>query len=114
MTTPELIEFVKAEIAKGVSKDIIRNKLVEEGWSDIDIVEVYCIIESKMITMNKVPSPFLSAANVCSNIGHSNTKKYIKYSLVIFILFFLLTGGILAYGSTYFSSVSKIFSKLKN
>jgi hypothetical protein len=44
MTTPELIQYVKSEVEKGVSKDVIVGQLKTQGWTDLDIAEVFSMV----------------------------------------------------------------------
>ncbi len=44
MTTPELIQYVKNEVAKGTTREVISGKLKMQGWTDLDVLEVFNII----------------------------------------------------------------------
>ncbi len=46
MVTPELLTFIKAELAKGVSRDTIITLLKQNRWMDVDINEAFNNISS--------------------------------------------------------------------
>jgi hypothetical protein len=39
MTDPQIIEYVETSLSQGVPADQVKNALVEQGWSEIDIDE---------------------------------------------------------------------------
>lgn len=39
MTTPELISYIKDEITKGTTREMIKSNLLSQGWSDLDVHE---------------------------------------------------------------------------
>ena len=47
MTSPELIQYVKNELARGTTRDIISDKLTTQGWNDLDILEVFNFINQE-------------------------------------------------------------------
>lgn len=59
MTSPELIQYVKNELARGTTRDIISDKLTTQGWNDLDILEVFNFItqENLKTPAHKVEIP---------------------------------------------------------
>ena len=58
MTTPELITFVRGEIAKGASRDAITDMLKPQGWSDIDVNDTFnAISPTQAQTLAQAPTP---------------------------------------------------------
>ncbi len=50
MTTPELIGYVKSEVEKGTARDVIASKLKLQGWTDLDVIEVFDIVNPTSYT----------------------------------------------------------------
>lgn len=133
MTTPELIQYVKSEIASGSPRDTIRIKLKEQGWSDLDIVEVYNIINNEIVKAPESGLPLASALNQdissletvsemagavnglqqpsFESVSPNKSRRILKIFIIILVLLVLVIGAALAYGSGYFMSASKLFSK---
>ncbi len=44
MVTPELISYIKSEVAKGKTREDIRTELVYGGWSDLDLSEAFRVV----------------------------------------------------------------------
>ena len=133
MTTPELIEFVKSEIARGLSREIIENKLKEQGWSDLDIIEVYNIINIEVVKTPQSDLPLASTLNQDISLPESvnemagavnltqqpsleplsvgKSRRILKLIIIILIILVFVIGAALAYGSGYFMRADKLFSQ---
>jgi len=121
MTTPELIQFVKNELAVGSTRGIISAKLKLQGWTDLDIIEVFNIV-------NPIASPIhsevqIESFNPVSPIDTMNShisqepkkwKKFIKIFIIILIPILLVIGGLFIYASGYFLNSSNLFSNIKD
>ncbi len=57
MTTPELLSFIRAQLAKGSSKDSIKAILMGAGWEVSDISEAFNIIEPAHVEIPHVATP---------------------------------------------------------
>jgi len=74
MTTPELITFVKGEIAKGASRDAVTSMLKPQGWSDVDINDTFNAIYPASILIQN-PNPILSPTLVVTPIVVAQAQK---------------------------------------
>jgi hypothetical protein len=115
MTTPELVQFVKNEIAVGASKQLISDKLKTQGWDDTDINEVFNIVSPVVAvptTFNSIPV-MASITNGGSLVVEQKPKrKLLKFFTIFIIILILVAGGALAYASGFFLSTSKLFSQM--
>ncbi|MCX6753745.1 MAG: hypothetical protein NTV03_01675 [Candidatus Nomurabacteria bacterium] len=123
MTTPELIQYVKSEVAKGATREVISGKLKMQGWSDLDIIEVFTIMGQVSVPHEEpvIPTQFtqpiqpiqpIQTMNSSLPIQPKSGKKFLKYFIVILALLVLVIGGALAYASGYFLTTSKLFSQM--
>lgn len=124
MTTPELIEFIKNEFASGSTQESITNKLKTQGWSDLDVLEAFDILNKKavdniniaVISDKSKESPILINQTVLSTVHPdlltSSRSKSLRAIILIFIIVLLLLGGLFAYASGLFISSSKLFSQM--
>ena len=122
MTTPELIQYVKNEVAKGSTREVISGKLKMQGWTDLDVLEVFNAVNQPVL--NPIINPIVNTAtNPISGIStmhmHSSLatepksgKRLLKYFIIGLVLLILLVGGALAYASGFFLSTSKLFSQM--
>src|SRR3989339_256030 len=107
MTTPELIQFVKNELASGLDRKTIATKLEAEGWSAGDIIDVFNIIENKPNVATVAP-----VINKTPKVIFLQSKKKVSSLLLpIIILIFIISGVALAYGSGYFIFPSKLLGE---
>lgn len=139
MTTPELIQYVKSEVARGTTREIISDKLKMQGWSVLDIVEVFNIINNETTKIPQSEKPPTSTLNqdissletVSQMAGATNTasltssvpqssfepvsvhksRKALRLIVIILVLLVFIAGVALAYGSGYFMQVEKLFSQ---
>lgn len=49
MTTPELLDFVKQQLAVGTPREIIQSQLLTQGWTIQDITEAFAIVTKPVI-----------------------------------------------------------------
>jgi hypothetical protein len=106
MVTPELIQFVKSELAKGASKEAIIISLKANGWTSVDIDETFQAINPVNIPTNTVVNPIIT-----SNIQNKQKPKFLKLGLVIVLPIILVLGGALVYASGYIIPLENEFSK---
>lgn len=79
MINPQLIIYIKAEIAKGVSRDMIRQNLIQGGsWTDPVITEHFSAIDSGTTT---------SQVSATSQEGLKNRRTIFLVNLFIFVLY---------------------------
>jgi|GEM_PF-3718971 len=139
MITPELIQYVKSEVAKGTTREIISNKIKMQGWTDLDISDVFDVVNqpsSELInssinsnkntvldpvvnqTINTIANPIpvinIMPMNSPVNIETKSNKHFIKYFVILLVIIILLSGVALAYASGFFLSTSKLFLKITN
>lgn len=63
MTTQELINYIKAEIALGKSKQQIHDVLLTGGWSAVDLDEAFTIVNNEMLVSVPVAGAVPMAPN---------------------------------------------------
>lgn len=45
MTTPEMLEYISAQRAAGISTDEIRSSLIRDGgWNEVDVIEAFSVL----------------------------------------------------------------------
>lgn len=120
MTTPELIEFVKNDIASGVPRSVIVDKLKMQGWDDGDVIEVFDIvtksnpsvsIPSDPVKLSDQPQSFNPINTISTGMntkGQSNKKS--KYIISTVVLVLVVFGIYVGYASSYFTSPAKILT----
>lgn len=54
MTTPQLLTFIREQLAIGFSPDAIRKSLVLNGWTDQDLVEAFATVTTSPIPVKKI------------------------------------------------------------
>ncbi|MBC7766455.1 hypothetical protein H7Y21_00470 [Arenimonas sp.] len=79
MINPQLITYMNAEIAKGISRDTIRQNLIQGGsWTDLVITEHFSAIDLGTTT---------SQVSTTSQEGSKNRRNIFLINLGIFILY---------------------------
>lgn len=115
MTTPELVQFVKNEIAVGASRQLISDKLKTQGWDDTDINEVFNIVSPVVAvptTFNSIPVMASITNGGPLVVEQKPKRKLLKFFTIFIIILILVAGGALAYASGYFLTTSKLFSQM--
>lgn len=105
MITPELIQFVKNEIASGAMKESIIRKLKTEGWTDLDATEAFNSI-SQTSSADSVKQE--------NNIVKSFFAKFSRKNLIITVIIALVVivvAGIAVFASGYFLSFEKVLTR---
>lgn len=92
MINQKLIDYIKEELKRGVSKDIIKNVLLSKGWQEKDIEESFNLLKQE-----EQPTSFKRLSSVFS-------KKLIVIIVSIVSGIVVIGGGIFAY--FYFSEKS--------
>jgi hypothetical protein len=114
MTTPELVQFVKNEIAVGVSRQSISDKLKTQGLDDNDINEVFNIVSPVVVVHPETDSiPVINT--IISEplvVEQKPRKKPIKFIVVALIVLVLIGGGALAYTSGYITPIKELLKPL--
>src|SRR3989344_6942315 len=80
MITPEVISYIKRQIAGGISREQISFSLKKNGWNDADVAEAFATIA---IPVNSVP-------HASQAVIHSSHK--VRNIIIFFILLALLGG----------------------
>lgn len=85
MTTPELISFIKSQLAKNLSKEEITSKLVTAGWYKTDIEEGFKALTLSSILASTTPSstPVVSKPTTSTTPPLSTISKSIFSSASI-------------------------------
>ncbi len=90
MVTPELITYLKGEIAKGRTREDIRQTLVASGWTDLDVGDAFRQI-----------MPMTSNTSINSTSSSSSGKK-----IFTTIIFLIIVGGLGFAGYFYRSNIT--------
>jgi hypothetical protein len=45
MVNQQLLDYVRQQVAAGISKDVIKKALATQGWSEQDVNEAFSVIE---------------------------------------------------------------------
>lgn len=115
MVTPDLIEFIRKEEARGVSRESIISLLRAQSWTDSDIMEAFDIISpiSNLNQPNKqnIPQSIPGVSNEPNAfvLPLKSRKKTTIISIASVII--LLVGFSLAYTTGYIVPFKKILSK---
>jgi len=103
MTNQELIDFIKRQLEKGLTKEIITNQLLSSNWTLQDIEEGFKVIEQTLVQETE-------------SIIKKKNKKVVM--VLVVALVFIILGGVFVY---YFlnnpekiSNINGIFSGNKN
>ncbi len=117
MVTPELIEFIKKEEAKGVSRESIISLLRTQSWTEVDIMEAFDSISPKPNNIgqsNTIPA-FNSAGTTpfmqTQEIAKSRSFKKTAIIISIIVVFVFVVGGFLVYASGYIVPFKKMFNQ---
>lgn len=81
MINQQLIDFIKQQLQKGLTKEIISSQLISNGWNIQEIEEGFREIEQTVQNPN--------------NTKKRKNKKVIVFSIVV--LLFIISGGLFAY-----------------
>lgn len=122
MTTPELLSYIKGEIAKGTSKDSITSTLTTGGWQVSDVEEAFAIISPTPTVITPQAPPIASQEPIVSNFPRQSYQqpsyqapasmprsRSHAWAYAFVILFLLVAGGsaAFAYKTGYFISPEK-------
>ena len=124
MINQQLLGFIKEQLQKGITKEIITKELLVNGWNNEDVEEGFKVINIPSPVLNSipVPNPIINQTPISNfnsfnpGVGMSNIsvqpKKHSgrKIFLIVLILF-LLAGGASAY---YFKNDLKNLPVIKN
>ena len=108
MITPELLEYVRAEIAKGKTREEINRALISSGgWSEDDLSEVFRIV----IPMQNVILPTSPIKPAFSKLPSSS---HLLFSLLKFLIILIIISG-LGFGAWYYrSQIINLWDSLVN
>lgn len=100
MANQQLIDFIKQQLQKGLTKEIISNQLLSNGWNTQDIEEGFNYLSSQKESVTQ---------NVTLEKG--SNKNTIKIVVFVILVFVILGGGIFAY---YFWGKTNKLSEVEN
>lgn len=109
MITPELVQFIKSELNRGSSKELIIDRLKTQGWTDVDIFEAFNSISKPP---SAVPDIIPTSPYASSPVTQEQSKRRIlpKILLTILILIILTASAGFAYAFGYITPLDKVFS----
>lgn len=111
MITPELVSYVRGEMAKGITKDIISTQLKTQGWADADVSEVFAVVSPiavSPIAANPTASFHGSSVQPVLEPVRSHKKVFILSGIAVLLLICI---SIFGYASGYFVSFQKMFAQ---
>ena len=101
MINQQSLDFIKQQLAKGLTKDVVSKQLLDNGWTEQDVKEGF---ESLTIPTPSIPTPRSSSFtpssynNVNSTIIPAQIKNHSSRKIFfITLILFLLAGGASAY-----------------
>lgn len=116
MITPELIEFIKKEEAKGVSRESIVSLLRTQSWTEVDIMEAFDSISPKLNNLGQsTPTHTFNSGEPTQLIQTqeiAKSRSFKKTAIVgsIIAVFVFIVGGFIAYASGYIIPFKKMFT----
>ena len=107
MVNQQLLDYIKAELAKGTSREHIKGILTSNEWTNQDVDEAFNSIASAQ--------PETQATTQALQFSKKNShSKALIISLLVALL--LLGGAVFAYMNNYISidinSIERIFEKI--
>ncbi len=118
MTTPELLNFIKGERAKGTTKEAIEKSLIDAGWNPADVAEGFSVIDSPApVAPVAAPTPAPMPVEVHKDIVMPvSTSHKSHFGLLFSVILLLVLGGGAgyAYYAGYFSSKPVTVAELIN
>ncbi|MDE2030918.1 MAG: hypothetical protein KGI58_01510 [Patescibacteria group bacterium] len=97
MITPELVQFVRSELARGATKELITAQLKTQAWTDVDINEVFKSVSS---STSSASSPY-----------PKKSKVFLGFVLIVLFFIIIILGGFIAYASGYVIPLTNVFSE---
>ena len=98
MINPQLLEYVRQQLATGVSEDVLKKALVTQGWNEQDASEAFGAVERP--TPSPIVQPFTQTSIAPINQSVSAQPKTKRTTELIFISVIVLI-LILGAGSVY-------------
>ncbi len=89
----ELIKYIKEQLAKGKSKDEIRQKLRQTGWMPLDIDVAFYAVQGNSIPV----SPSIAPVTTNSTKNRKKGASPFLYFLLFVALLGLMTASVMAY-----------------
>ncbi|MEI7810449.1 MAG: hypothetical protein WCI41_02735 [bacterium] len=92
MVNQQLLDFIKEQLQKGISKEVISKELLSNGWMSQDVEEGFNALNNPSLVISNtlnIPNP---NSNFIDTNTYSNVEKKSKKSFLlvfIFIVFFL-------------------------
>lgn len=121
MLNEQLLNYVRQQLKIGSSKEVITNNLKTQGWTDLDITQVFAAIIPTVdpLTQNNTQPQvveqkdlqFIQNSKEPTVLSTHKSKKIILLALSIFIFLCLIGGGVYAYYSGLFLSLPALTSK---
>ncbi len=103
MTNQQLLDFIKSQLALGLTKEKISSELLANGWNTQDIEEGFKAVVPVVFNPSGIPIPPIQP-NISTPSSYNNalsTTKLVTHSgrkvFFIVLILFLLAGGASAY-----------------
>lgn len=87
MITPQLLDYIRQQLATGVSKDEIKKALTTQGWNEQDIREAFSLINTSSTLVPAIPPT--GKVHTTLVVQPNNKKKSLVIAGIVTILFLL-------------------------
>jgi len=94
MINQQLLDFIKSQLLKGLSKNSIISELKGNGWNDQDIQEGFSSINTPLVHSTINPNVSSIENTTISDQSSGNSAKKL---VLIIVLFLIITGGVSGY-----------------
>lgn len=84
MINPELLKYIKTELANGLKKEVIQTNLLSNDWNKVDIEEAFVFIETGV----SAPNPLLKDDLKFIEKNHSNIS--VVGSIIICFIWYMI------------------------
>lgn len=110
MITPELVSYIKQQLAQGLTRDMIATTLVTNGWGVADINEGFQAAGLPPVAIPTTNSMPVNIQNRTMTSNGTNNKSSTIFIVVTTVLVMVVIGGFLVYffGNKDSASLSSI------
>ncbi len=89
MITPQLVDYIRSELSKGISREEIQRKLFDVGWKDVDVNEIFDSLKDGDLAQYSSPSRkiptilvltliLIALITIAGIFGYLNLRKVAK------------------------------------
>ncbi len=90
MINPQLLDFIKQQLLKGVEKETITKELLGGGWAEVDIDEGFSLVNNNQLQVPQkvpfLPEDKLINTTEQSKLKNNLLKKKISFKIILYII----------------------------